>query len=155
MFEITCPKCDKTVKESQNSILCGICNLWLHLKCSGLNKAGFRLLTDNYETGWVCRNYTRNTLPFHNLNKAKFLKEISAISSKSVSSWNIVTNQTIGYDKTCSVCTKNIRVDKAAIPCGNCKHLFHIKCAQLSNFSINNINSHLNEWDCTSCKKRV
>ena len=51
-------------------------NLWLHLKYPGLNKAEFNLVTDNFDTGWVCRTCTWNTLPFHNHTNPKSLKEI-------------------------------------------------------------------------------
>ncbi len=59
MPEIRCPNCDKTVRENQNSIFCDACNFWLHLKCSGLNKIEFDLLSENHDTDWFGKNVLR------------------------------------------------------------------------------------------------
>ena len=77
--------------------------------------------------------------------------KIEAISSKSFNIWNSIINKKTGYDRACSVCSETTRVAKTSIPCGNCKHLIHKKCAQLDTFSINNIISHLISWECGSC----
>ncbi len=149
------PKCEKTVGENQNSIFCDACNTWLHLKCSGLNKIEFNILSESPDTDWFCKHCFKNIFPFQNLDDKKFRKLIETGNAKSLNRWKSITNKTTGYDKACSVCSETIRVAKTSIPCGNCKHLIHKKCAKLNNFSINNINSHLTEWECESCTTKL
>ena len=76
--------------------------------------------------------------------------------AKSVAKFVSIINPTTGYDKNCSVCTKNIRVAKTSIPCGYCRHLIHKKCADVKNWSVDSIESHLMTWEClTLCMLRA
>ena len=48
-----CRKC-KTEVKSGNSICCSVCNVWHHLRCSGLNREQFLEHTKNKNLFWEC-----------------------------------------------------------------------------------------------------
>ncbi len=123
-------------------------NKKFHLRCSGLNKNKFNQLSENLNDQWFCQGCLGKIFPFQNLNDVNLSKELDACCTKSVASWHSIIKSKAGYGKSCSVCKKFIHVAKMSIPCGNCKHLIHKKCANLNNFSINNIRSHLKAWEC-------
>ena len=57
-----CSVCFKTVNDG-NSIFCDFCNLWTHLKCSGLSTAEF-LSFSNSASKWYCPKCLFDHLPF-------------------------------------------------------------------------------------------
>ena len=50
-------KCSKEV--SKESISCDACNVWYHLKCSGLTRASFQTYHSNKRLKWICRSCFR------------------------------------------------------------------------------------------------
>ncbi len=59
---------------------------------------------------------------------------------------------TSGYDKICYVCKKVTHATKNAIPCRQCQHLIHKRCANINTFNINDVETHLKSWECSQCK---
>ena len=118
-------------------------------------KRGIDNLSENCSSLWFCCHCVKNIFPFQKLTDVCLLKEVDSPSSKSVCIWYSIIDPKTGYDKMSSVCEKCVRVAKSSIPCGNCKHLIHQKCAQLNTFCLNNITSHLNAWECSTCRQDV
>ena len=65
-----CGKCDKIVKDHQNSIQCNICNKWIHLKCTGLLKKDFNKFAKSDEP-WFCWDCNLENIPFISLEPRK------------------------------------------------------------------------------------
>ena len=64
-----CSFCNLPFK-NRASICCDLCNSWIHLKCSGLNRLQFdELSTTNKD--WYCKNCYSDIFPFHNINNHK------------------------------------------------------------------------------------
>ena len=58
---------------------------------------------------------------------------------------------TSGFEKLCSVCHKATRTQSVSpIPCFQCHHFIHKKCANIRNWDITNIHKHL-----LTCVRRV
>ena len=87
------------------------------------------------------------------LDDCKLMKELdSATSTKSFLKFNSIMSGTSGYDKICSVCKKVTHATKNAIPCRQCQHLIHKRCANINTFNINDVETHLKSWECSQCK---
>ena len=79
----------------------------------------------------------------------KFTKEIKIVGDKSLSHF---INITSGFENFCSVCHKATRTQSVSpIPCFQCHHFIHKKCANIRNWDITNIHKHLLTWECSSC----
>ena len=44
-----CGICNKNVTENTNLIICNCCNLWVHVKCTDLDKPSFERLSEQNE----------------------------------------------------------------------------------------------------------
>ena len=42
-----CSLCNKKVKDDDNGLVCGICEIWLHSKCEGISKRKYMILEDS------------------------------------------------------------------------------------------------------------
>jgi hypothetical protein len=59
--EKDCLGCGQKFKRSEAAVLCTVCGLWAHKKCSGISDEFFKFLAEQYKaTGkgyWACSNY--------------------------------------------------------------------------------------------------
>ena len=74
-----CGICNKNVTENTNSIFCNCCNLWVHLKCTDLDKLSFKRLSEQDEE-WYCRKCLDTIFPFSSLSNNEFLSVIYNVS---------------------------------------------------------------------------
>ena len=84
--------------KNQNAIFCDCCNLWHHLRCSGLTKKEFELIGEINEL-WFCKTCTREIFPFSNLDTKTFLKLYPN---------KYENNNTQGGTPWCKICDKKI-----------------------------------------------
>ena len=112
-------KCNLIVRNNQNSILCNICETWVHLKCSGLTKNELSHLSKT-TLDWYCRWCIADALPFYNIENKKLEKLLQ--TNKKV---NIPANAI----RLCKICDKGNLARNSALYCRSCKHLLHKKCA--------------------------
>ena len=96
-----CKNCTKVIKHNQDSICCDICNIWVHLKCSGLSKVEFKTLSQgNRDEPWFCKTCICESLPFENLNN----KQIYKLWYKE--SPMLMKSKIEEYHKFCNICKK-------------------------------------------------
>ena len=69
MTQSYCRICGKTIDaDKESSILCDICNSWIHPKCNHLNILDFQHISGkNNDTWFCCKKF-----PFGNLNNPNF-----------------------------------------------------------------------------------
>ena len=73
MVSYLCGICEKTIDDGkESSILCDICNSWIHPKCNHLNFLDFQHTNGNSNDPWFCFKCTCKTFPFGNLNNQNF-----------------------------------------------------------------------------------
>ena len=119
---IYCLKCRKNVLENQNSIFCDVCENWIHLRCSGLNRTTVLELSQTDES-FFCGDCLKDTFPFANIKDYKFANLFDIrLSRKAVCQY---TDIAAGYGKICSVCFKASRTSMSSVPCSQCQHLIH------------------------------
>ena len=72
MISDLCGICEKTIdNDKESSILCDICNSWIHPKCNHLNFLDFQHISINNDD-WFYFKCTCKTFPFGNLNNQNF-----------------------------------------------------------------------------------
>ena len=64
--------CPKNVIDNDNSILCDLCQTWVHIKCNYLNYIDYKYLQGCNEP-WYCLSCTTMLFPFGDLINQKFL----------------------------------------------------------------------------------
>ena len=62
--EDKCSLCLKLVRHNQQGICCGICNIWVHIKCTNFTLHGFNQLATTNEL-FYCQRCISNVLPFN------------------------------------------------------------------------------------------
>ena len=73
MVSYLCGICEKTIDDDKEfSILCDICNSWIHPKCNHLNFLDFQHISGNNNDPWFCFKCTCKTFPFGKLNNQNF-----------------------------------------------------------------------------------
>ena len=60
----------KAFGDNDDSIYCGKCNLWLHIKCNNLNFIDYQYLTEN-DDPWFCLKCNSELFPFGTLSNKK------------------------------------------------------------------------------------
>ena len=60
---------------NHNSVQCDRCNIWVHTKCSKINKQTYKLLQKD-KSNWYCIISTKAFLPFSNLNDEEFISTV-------------------------------------------------------------------------------
>ena len=125
-----CGKCDKIVKDHQNSIQCNICNKWIHLKCTGLLKKDFNKFAKSDEP-WFCWDCNLENIPFISLEPRKIQQLFNIGQKKNTEK----EKPGIPY---CKICNKKNNHTEKAKKCTQCSHLIHKKCAKKQNRINNN-----------------
>ena len=77
VYKYPCTKCLKPCKSNQSSVLCDICNLWTHQKCSLLSNKDFEMITDNSQLPYFCQQCCLEVFPFQKLNNTELIRLIS------------------------------------------------------------------------------
>ena len=73
MVSYLCGICEKTIDDDkESSILCDICNSWIHLKCNHLSFFDFQHVSGNNNDSWFCFKCTCKIFPIGNLNNQNF-----------------------------------------------------------------------------------
>ena len=137
-----CKKCDKVVTYKQNSICCDLCDKWIHLKCTGLDKITFDKIRKDDST-WICKNCINENIPFSNIDNYKLKRTVNNPKKKDCIKLE-------HFNKLCSICNNINNGIEKAIPCNICNNLIHRKC---SNLNINYIENKLNHdtYMCQVC----
>jgi hypothetical protein len=73
MADYMCTVCDKHVRDNQKAIYCDICNHWVHLACTALNKHDYTLLSVD-DSHYYCPRCVVEIFPFNYIDEtAEFL----------------------------------------------------------------------------------
>lgn len=67
--EHTCGSCSQVVKESSNSIECGLCQIWYHVVCTNLTKSDLKTLSKP-SVYWYCEKCTNPLVDINQKIKA-------------------------------------------------------------------------------------
>ena len=67
--------CVKAICDKEDSIYCGKCNLWVHIKCNNLNYIDYKYLSGNGDP-WFCLSCNSLLFPFGTLHNKKFMHHI-------------------------------------------------------------------------------
>ena len=117
-----CGKCIKVITKKQSSILCDICNKWIHKKCSLLGDKDFKNLSLN-NTPWFCLDCTKNNLPFVELDPKKIPKLFDIPNKKNL--------QTLVKGTAwCKNCSKKNHYPNSGFTCTQCNYVIHVKCTK-------------------------
>lgn len=65
MINYPCGVCGKSVNKNHKALFCNICNLWVHIKCNGVNNKAYEtLMNSNQDDSWYCIKCINDNLPF-------------------------------------------------------------------------------------------
>ena len=128
-----CGKCVKIITKSQSSILCDLCNNWVHKKCSLLGNKDFVTYSQN-NTPWFCFECTKSPLPFMALDPKKISKLFDISKALEVKS----PSTSILW---CNNCNKKNHYPNNGFTCSQCSYIIHVKCSK----DASKKNSCLNE----------
>ena len=53
-IKFPCGECRKSVRSSQDAILCATCDHWFHARCIGMGKDVFKYYLENHHLDWEC-----------------------------------------------------------------------------------------------------
>ena len=96
MVSYLCGICEKTIDDDkESSILCDICNSWIHPKCNHLNFLDFQHISGNNNDPWFCFKCTCKIFIFRNLNNQIFHLFIHTNSKMNESSVGEYSNDNI------------------------------------------------------------
>ena len=73
------------VKINSNKLYCKICESWIHLRCSGLNKREFNTLDKHQKDSWFCKWCLVKIVPFNKIDNKTLIKlfKVSKTNSSS------------------------------------------------------------------------
>ena len=69
--KLNCKICKKNVNKNHKSILCDLCDNWIHLKCNNLNDSDYNSLKLSNEP-WYCISCNSEILPYGTLTNEQF-----------------------------------------------------------------------------------
>ena len=146
MEYLDCSLCNKLVL--YESILCSLCNHWVHAQCLSLNDTDIRHMESQID--WCCPHCLSNIFPFYNINSNYVTKTKTLTLTDNTS-----TTQTYNTCNQCSVCEKIVTSDKC-LNCSQCRHWVHQKCIGTFKTSLNEFESFLHhysntDWNCPRC----
>ena len=81
MTKFSCVKCGKSCRKNQKSILCDLCNRWMHCSCIGITCAKFDSLGISDEP-FLCSKCCRNAFLFHNITNDEFNQLFTNVTLK-------------------------------------------------------------------------
>ena len=65
-----CKICAKNAHDKDKAVQCGLCELWIHIKCNNLNYLDYRYL-QNCDESWYCIDCCSTIFPFNSLSSNK------------------------------------------------------------------------------------
>jgi exonuclease III len=137
---LNCKLCTKIV--DNESVLCDLCNHWIHASCLSLTDEALKQMKNN--DSWFCVTCLNETLPFY-----KYYMEISQEDEM-----NNVNSITINYStfSDCSACSKTVTSD-LSICCSYCRHWVHKKCISTTGSSFKKFLEYYVDidWMCNAC----
>ena len=85
MVGYLCGICEKAIDDDkESSILCDVCNSWIHPKCNHLNFLDFQHISGNNSDPWLCFKCTSEALNLNNQNFHSFIHNNSEMNESSV-----------------------------------------------------------------------
>ena len=141
---IECTICDKSV--NYESILCNLCQSWVHPDCAGLNKRDLSTIGEESYGDWYCPPCKSNIFPF----------QTNGTLDKSTIQ---LTNEFKTYTD-CSSCNKQVKGQ--SLCCGLCNHWVDKKCigkfsnsrkrlGNMTEFEYMNDFYKNKDWFCPNC----
>ena len=67
----SCNICEKIISDKDDAIQCGICQVWIHLKCNKLNHIGYKFIQGSSDP-WFCLYCCSSIFPFGFLTNKDF-----------------------------------------------------------------------------------
>ena len=141
---LECPMCTKIV--NYESILCDLCEHWVHASCISLTAVELELL-GNQQKPWFCYTCCTDIFPFYNSTE----NDIDQTQTLPT------TTNTFKTYTDCSICHKKVTSNKS-LCCSICRHWIHKKCT--GEFRTGEYNKFLSfysnkEWVCHTCNEDI
>ena len=76
-----CSICIKAIGDSEDSIYCNKCNLWVYIKCNNLNYIDYKYLCGNGDP-WFRLKSNSQLFPFGFINNKKLMQHILNTSNR-------------------------------------------------------------------------
>ena len=97
MCNITYPKfpcriCVKNVSDKDKADQCGLCELWVHIKCNNLNCLDHRYLQNSNEFRY-CIEYCSTIFPFNSLSSNKNFLDCCTNTDNNSTHWHLIDLQ--------------------------------------------------------------
>ena len=141
-----CKKCNEHIPFNTDSICCDICDIWFHVRCSGLTFKSFKKLIKDNNSIWYCSPCLKECFPFGQLGTIAF-ENLITLSENTTSQQELLHFiQHNNFINKCSICDKKTNTDKS-VPCSTCKNLLHQKCANYKLKNLKDIND-IHHWQC-------
>ena len=99
--------CNKAVAKSHNAIQCGLCDMWVHVKCKKINLQTYRFL-QQCRAQWFCCKCLQNTMPFGDLTDHELFQTLqgkkikfTAVTQSSIKPYkNLINDLNSSIDNT-------------------------------------------------------
>ena len=147
-----CKKCNEHIPNNTDSICCDICDIWFHVRCSGLTFKSFKKLTNDINSRWFCSPCLKECFPFGQLGPVAFENFITPTVNSNLHVHEELLHfiQNNNFTNKCSICDKKTNIVKS-VPCSTCNSLLHQKCAKYKLKNLKDIND-IQHWQCPKCK---
>ena len=86
-----CKICAKIVHDKDKAVQCGLCELWIHIKCNNLNYLDYRYL-QNCDESWYCIDCCSTIFPFNSLSSNKNFLACCTNTDSNITQWKDLEN---------------------------------------------------------------
>ena len=124
------------------SIMCDICNQWLHYKCSKLTIKQFNKYGKNPDTPYYCFKCLQQNIPFTGLSKSKLISILNCASNRNTRAQTYIST-------SCNLCVECNTECEDCVVCPNAHKIcdFCIRCQYLNFSQVNSLFSKKNASD--------
>ncbi len=129
-----CKICSLEFSCRHKSIMCDICNYWIHLKCTKLTLRQFSFLSTS-DMPFYCTECLCETLPFCSIVNSSF----KALFSSPVTKPSKVNCKKFNFKYPCTKCKKPCRSNQTPICYDACCGWTHLGCSSLSYSDFKNL----------------
>ena len=135
-----CKKCLNECDEDHDCICCDICDVWLHVSCSGLTYRKFKSIRKEPNYIGYCQFCVQEIFPFGKLRNTIFSDITNDINPDNLKRELKKIITTKKFIAKCPFCQKNCC--NGSLPCSICNCLIQQKCSKLNLRNFNNLNKY-------------
>jgi len=92
-----CQICQQTIRKNGKKLICSVCNISSHLKCSGLSVSDHKYynIENNSKWMWICQHFCQSIFSFHSPSKEDLLRLSYNSNTSCKCSKNIIKYSTL------------------------------------------------------------